>query len=405
MGFYNEPPEYLCTPGLRYPPKDCLYTPLQGFTGGYLHTPPPPTRLTRRASIHSREKQGDNRRTRRRGPDTHAPGCRHHHACRYCRYCCSATSVSTLTVRPAADPTIGAADSTATQTRVAIWIQLEQGNRTWLRQQETLAVFYQADTARLEGQIAQTEREALQPSLQPSSFNGAPQYLLPRPLLQYQPVPAHQLVSQSSLRRSPPQVPACNGRTNGYRNLYCAAPPQFHPVPALSTGTAISIAPPPSRNQPVPVPPTGTAIFIELPPLRTSLYRPHQRAPQYLLTRPPLSVSLYPSFQRVRRLLLRRPHPQYRPAATSPMAAQTRLPASSGPNTPTARVPGVVHHNNSPHPPPLTDLLTQPSPFQAPQPSLPPLRTTPACASDLPKRWQHKLALTGHLPHQLTCRW
>ena len=66
---------------------------------------------------------------------------------------------------------------------------------------------------------------------------------------------------------------------------------------------------------------------------------------------------------------------------TTLAAARTRLPAPSGAITPTTRVPRVVRHINSP-PPPLKDLLSQHSPLQAPQPSLPPLRTTQACASD-----------------------
>ena len=61
-------------------------------------------------------------------------------------------------------------------------------------------------------------------------------------------------------------------------------------------------------------------------------------------------------------------------------AVQTRLPASIGETTPTIKVPSEVHHNNS-LPPPLTDPLLQLSPFQAPQTSLPSLRTMQTSAS------------------------
>ena len=41
-GFYKRAAGVsLHSPGLRYPPEECLYTPLQEFTGGYLYTPPP----------------------------------------------------------------------------------------------------------------------------------------------------------------------------------------------------------------------------------------------------------------------------------------------------------------------------------------------------------------------------
>ena len=66
---------------------------------------------------------------------------------------------------------------------------------------------------------------------------------------------------------------------------------------------------------------------------------------------------------------------------TALAAARTRLPAPSGAITPTTRVPRVVHDSNS-LPPPLTDPLPRPSPFQVLQPSLPPLRTTQICASE-----------------------
>ena len=141
-------------------------------------------------------------------------------------------------------------------------------------------------------------------------------------------------------------------------------PPQYQPVTAPPTGTAISIAPPSSRNQPVPVPPTGTAISIAPPLLRTSLYRPYQRAPQYLLSRPPLQCQPVPVLSAGTAAPIAPPHPQYRPAATSSTAAQTRLPAFSREYTPTAGVPKVVYHNNP---------LPQPSLFQPTQPSLPPV--------------------------------
>lgn len=61
--------------------------------------------------------------------------------------------------------------------------------------------------------------------------------------------------------------------------------------------------------------------------------------------------------------------------------AQTRLQAPSGATTPTTSVFRAFHRNNS-LPPPLTDPFRQPSPFQAPRPSPPLLRTLQTCTSD-----------------------
>ena len=125
-----------------------------------LHQPPAPPRLTKRLSIYTPVETKGQQKGEEEEPPTPTPAGAGTAtpAATYATAAPSATGISTLTARPAAGPTIGTADSTATQTRVAIWIQLEQGNRTWLRRQESLAVFYQAGTARMEGQIAQTER-------------------------------------------------------------------------------------------------------------------------------------------------------------------------------------------------------------------------------------------------------
>ena len=159
----------------------------------------------------------------------------------------------------------------------------------------------------------------------------------------------HNLCCTTSL-----SVRGLTGPTNGYHNLHCAAFPQFQPVSALSTGTAISIAPPTSRYQPVPVPPTDTAFSIAPHPLRTSQYCPHQRGNIYCPA-PLHQLQPVPVQPAGAEAPIAPPHPQYRPAATSPTAARTRLPAPSGAITLTARVPSVVLHRNSPLP-----LLTDP---------------------------------------------
>ena len=89
--------------------------------------------------------------------------------------------------------------------------------------------------------------------------------------------------------------------------MYPPPPPQYQPLLIPSTGTAIHILHrTPHQWQPVPVLPAGTAAPI---------------AP---------------------------PHPQYRPAATSPTAAQTRLQGPSGATPPTPSAPRVVNQSNLP---------------------------------------------------------
>ena len=213
----------------------------------------------------------------------------------------SGTGVSTLTTHPAADTTIDAAASTAAQTRVAVLIQLEKDNGTRLRLHATLATTDQAETTSPEGQVAQPERDrstrACSGFARSQAGRPGPEKRCPR--RHSQATPGHpcatggpkllQWSTSISIAPSPPSVPACTGPinagvaiyiappapsvpacngptngyrnlyctallsepartgpTNGYRNLYCTTPPQDQPVPALPTGTAISIVPSPT---------------------------------------------------------------------------------------------------------------------------------------------------------------
>ena len=131
------------------------------------------------------------------------------------------------------------------------------------------------------------------------------------------------------------------------RQAIPAPPEALNPTPPM--GTVISIAPPPSRYQPVPVPPTGTAISIAPPPLRTSGTGP-TNGHRNIYCPAPSQCPPLPVLPAGTAAPIAPPHPQYRPAATSPTAAQARLPASSGANAPTASVPRVVHQSNYPPP-------------------------------------------------------
>lgn len=158
------------------------------------------------------------------------------------------------------------------------------------------AAFDHADTARLGEQLAQSEREALQPSLQSSSCNGhinlfcatpssrpvrvnwhgTATFIAPRPRLGtslYQP---HLRVPQS-LFRSLLSVSVLTGLIDGYRSLYCTAPLSVPTRTGPTNGYPNLYRTAPARDQPVPSPPASTAINIAPPPpIRVNLYQSYQ---------------------------------------------------------------------------------------------------------------------------------